>query len=60
MQHVIKIQGRRKMGSRDVMSQENARAVVDGAVVAGKTVRQQYFSGCGSESDRVDSETAVL
>jgi len=43
------------------MSQEIARAVGDGAVVvAGKTVRQQYCSACGSDSDKVDSETAIL
>ena len=57
----MNIQGRRNMGSRDTMSQEIARAVGDGAVVvAGKTVRQQYCSACGSDSDKVDSETAIL
>jgi len=46
------------MRSRYIMSQENARAVVDGAViVTGQTVRQQYCSGCGSGSDRAESDT---
>jgi hypothetical protein len=46
------------MGSRDTMSQENARTVVDGAViVTGQTVSQQYCGGCGSDSGRAESET---
>jgi len=28
--------------------------------VTGYTVRQQYSSGCGSDIDGVDSETALL
>jgi len=42
------------------MSQENARAVVDGAViVTGQTVRQHYCGECGRDSDRAESETGT-
>jgi hypothetical protein len=49
------------MRSRDIMSQENARAVLDGAVImTGQRVRQQYCSGCDSDSDRAESEAENL
>ena len=34
--------------------------VVVTVTVTGQTLRQQYCSACGSDSDRADSETAVL